>query len=468
LLLKYNNMKTYILISLFAIIFLAQCCIALSQNDAYNQLQQAAGNTSVYIPPVNGPVAVGEESSNYEYNNTNAQIIANYQSKAYEINNDGVYYHNSGNYNKAIRYYKKALWYDPYNETARNNLQNAKEAKQQYHENKRSALKQQRNQQHEYAQNQNTQPSKPNNQNENTQHNRRDLNSQNTTLNNNNESNAQALKANQDLEESKAKLSDLKVSLNNTNRLLKMYSQDLRNNTGELDKWAEMVDKTYQNTLDVSKEYFLNMFLKYSLLTNLDPENRDGPYRKLEDLLKSADPDMSSWLTKELTSQNIKPKDVEKFVELVLLGYDAETIGSKIFYGSSTDIKTKLDAVLFVNSVFEAADWVSYDKLKDAPMFKQIAGVKGITKPGDWFAQAKVVGEVYSDLVVQCVSWKNINELVKDNEEKSQKVDLLIIKQEQTIKQINCLEDCVKNPSGNCMNKCTGKTKLHTPPPFPE
>jgi len=439
-----------------------------SQSEAYNQLQNAAGNTSVYIPPVNGPVAVGEESSNNDYNNTNAQIIANYQSKAYDINNDGVYYHNSGNYNKAIRYYKKALWYDPYNETARQNLENAREAKRQYHENKRNALRNHRHQQNEYAQNQNTQVSQPDNQNENTQHNRRDLNSQTATENNNNTANAQALKADQDLKESTAKLSDLKFSLNNTNRLLRMYSQDLRNNTGELDKWAEMVDKTYQNTLDVSKEYFLNMFLKYSLLTNLDPEFRDGPYRKLEDLLKSTDPDMSSWLTKELTSQNIKPKDVEKFVELVLLGYDAETIGSKIFYGSSMDIKTKLDAVLFVNSVFEAADWVSYETVKDAPMFKQMAGVKGITKPGDWFSQAKVVGEVYSDLVVQCVSWKNINELVTDNEEKSQKVDLLIIKQEQTIKQINCLEDCIKNSGGNCMNKCTGKTKLHTPPPLPE
>ena len=141
---------------------------------------------------------------------------------------------------------------------------------------------------------------------------------------------------------------------------------------------------------------------------------------------------------------------------------------SKIFYGSSSDVLTKLDAVLFVNSVFEAADWVSYDKLKEAPMFKQMAGVKGITKPGDWFAQAKVVGEVYSDLVVQCVSWKNINELITDNEEKYQKIDLLIIKQEQTIKQINCLEECIKGTDGKCINKCTGKTKLHTPPPFPE
>ncbi|HOZ30067.1 MAG TPA: tetratricopeptide repeat protein [Bacteroidales bacterium] len=460
---KVKKIKPYLLLFL-----ITQCFVLHSQNEAYNQLQEAAGNTSVYIPPVNGPVAVGEETSDYNNYNNNAQIIANYQSKAYDINNDGVYYHNSGNYNKAIRYYKRALWYDPYNETVRQNLKNAREAKNIYRGNKKTATRQYRQDQREIAQNQNTQDSKPNNQNENTHNNRRDLNTQNSLENTNSEANSEALKANQELEDSKAKLSDLKFSLDNTNKLLKMYSQSLINNTGELDSWAEMVDKTYQNTLNVSKEYFLNMFLKYSLLTNLDPEYRDGPYQKLEELLKSNDPNMSSWLTKELTSQNIKPKDVEKIVELVLLGYDAETIGSKIFYGSSTDILTKMDAVLFVNSVFEAADWVSYDKLKDASLFKQMAGVKGITKPGDWFAQAKVVGEVYSDLVVQCVSWKNINELVTDNEQKSHKVDALIIKQEQTIKQINCLEECIKNSGGDCMYKCTGKTKLHTPPPFPE
>ncbi|MDD3741779.1 MAG: hypothetical protein PHH30_11110, partial [Bacteroidales bacterium] len=366
-------MKTEFIKNIFLVLLIAQCFNAVSQNNAYNQLQEAAGNTSVYIPPVNGPVAVGEETSDYNNYNNNAQIIANYQSKAYDINNDGVYYHNSGNYNKAIRYYKRALWYDPYNETARNNLQNAREANRKYKENKKNALKQHRNQQNEYAQNQNTQDSKPNSQNENAQNNRRDLDQQNTLENTNTEANSEALKANQELEDSKAKLSDLKFSLDNTNRLLRTYSKSLINNTGELDSWAEMVDKTYQNTLNVSKEYFTNMFLKYSLLTNLDPEYRDGPYKKLEELLKSGDPNMSSWLTKELTSQNIKPKDVEKIVELVLLGYDAETIGSKIFYGSSSDVLTKLDAVLFVNSVFEAADWVSYDKLKEAPMFKQMA-----------------------------------------------------------------------------------------------
>jgi len=99
-------------------------------------------------------------------------------------------------------------------------------------------------------------------------------------------------------------------------------------------------------------------------------------------------------------------------------------------------------------------------------MFKQMANAKGKTMPGDWFTQAKVIGEVYSDLVVQCVSWSSINRLTEDSESMTQKVNLLIYKQEQTMKQIECLEDCIGGPDGKCMNKCTGKSKLHTPPPF--
>lgn len=464
-------MKTRVY-KLFILIFLiTQYISVFSQNNAYNQLQEAAGNTSVYIPPVNGPVAYGEESQSNQSNNTNAQMIATYQSKAYEINNDGVYYHNSGNYKKAIRYYRKALWYDPYNETALRNLQSAREANRIHNENKRGAIRDHNRQQREYAQsqNQNTKPTHTDNSDEDLRNGRRRPNT-NEPINNISSKNAEmdAKKAYTDLEESKTKLTDLKASLDNTNRLLKIYSKSLANNTGELDKWAETVDKTYQNTLNVSKEYFTSMFLKYSLLTNLDPKYRDGPYKKLEELLLSADPEKSTWLTKELALQNLSAENVNTIVDWILLGYDAESLGVNIFSGSPDEIKTKLDAVLFVNSVFETANWVNYDLVKDAPMFKQMAGVKGITKPGDWFSQAKVVGEVYSDLVVQCVSWNNINELVSDNKDKTQKVNLLIIKQEQTIKQINCLEDCMNNSDGNCMNRCTGKTKLHTPPPFLE
>jgi tetratricopeptide (TPR) repeat protein len=418
---KLNN-KFFVLAIVIAI-----CNYAFSQGEAYNQLQQAAGGSSVYVVPVNGPIAVGEESQPSQANNTNAQIIAGYQSKAYEFNNDGVSHHNSGNYQKAIKYYKKALWYDPYNETARNNLNNARKAKRLYNENKRVAKNEQRKQRRETQQI----LEQPKDVTDNNASERDRIN--NPTSNSgisdliNEKARLEAEKANADLEESREKLTELKTSLDNTNRLLMIYSKSLANNSGELDKWAEMVDKTYQNTMNVSKEYFLNMFLKYSLLTNLDSQYRNGAYKKLEELLKSNDPQLNSWLTKELALQGIKVTDVEKFVDLVLLGCDAETLGSNIFSGSPDKIKTNLDAVIFVNSVFEAADWANYENFKDAPMFKQMAGVKGLTKPGDWFSQAKVVGEVYSDLVVQCISWQNINELVSDNEEKSHKVDMLIL-----------------------------------------
>jgi tetratricopeptide (TPR) repeat protein len=447
-------------------IFLGVIISIFAQNDAYQQLQEAAGTNSGYIPPVNGPTILGDDANNSYTNNANAQIIANYQTKAVSINNEGVVYHNSGNYNKAIRYYKKALWYNPYSEVARNNLKNARNAQKIYNKNKRITQSNNRE-----AKRINKKVVKEQN-NHNNQQNLSQLAileaKPNTNTDSEQDLNAkiEAEKAVQDLEEAQYILTDLKSRLNKTNRLLKTYSKSLANNSQELDTWAEMVDKTYKNTLNVSKEYFTQMFMKYNLLTNFDPKYKNGPYLKLKELLSSTDPKKSTWLINEFADKHLNPSDVEYVVGLLMLNNDAKSLTSQMFDGNSDKTKTNLDAVLFVNSIFESAKWIKYDDLKDAPFFRQMANGKNKTMPGEWFTQAKVIGEVYSDLVVQCVSWNNINRLNEDNAAKIQKVNLLIYSQERTVEQIKCIENSIKDDNLNNVNKCIGKTKLHTPPPF--
>ncbi len=463
-------MKT-ILISIF-ILSISAVAYLNAQDDAYQQLRRAAG-TDVNVPPVNGPVPVGEESSYNNSSNSEAMIIANYQYKAVSVNNEGVNYQNSGRYRAAIRAYKKALWYDPYNETAKNNLAGAREALRITRQNNRNSkayakAEAERNALAEKERQAQAERDRIARQEQESTQNNSNLNNTHQTGNDiiSRQVQIESEKAQKDLDEAKQKLSVLKTSLDNTNKQLKMYSKSLANNSGELESWGETVDKTYANTLKVSQEYFMQMFLKYSLLTNFDPKYKNGPYQKLEELLQSSDPVKKQWLLNEFADKNLNPDDVSKFVDLIMTNADAASLSSEIFFGDANSTKTQLDAVLFINSVFEAKDWVKYDELKDCPMFKQMANAKGKTMPGDWFTQAKVIGEVYSDLVVQCVSWKTINRLTEDSESMTQKVNLLIYKQEQTIKQINCLEECIKNSNGKCMNSCTGKSKLHTPPPF--
>lgn len=453
---KCNYMKKFNVQIIFTICL---CGYVFTQsNNAYQQAREMAGNPNIYIPPVNGPVAVGEESSSSEYN-SNAVIISSYINKAEEINNQGVYYHNSGNYNKAIKYYKKALWYNPYNETARENLKNAIEAKKIYRKNKKEAIRSY-NKEKRILKKQEELFIAEQRKKEKDEEKEKKIYDSKIEL----KAKTDAEKAVNDLKEATQKLSELKSSLDNTNRYLKLYTQALVNNNSELDKWGQLADNTYKNTLNVSKEYFMNMFLKYSLLNNLDPQYRNGPYKKIQEFLNN-NSEMNNWLKTELYSSNIDPDRIEKLVNLFLTTSDAAALESQIFFGTSNEVSKNLDAVLFINNLFDATGLVKYDKFKDLPMFKQMDKMKGVTSPADWFTQAKVVGEVYSDIIVQYYSWKNINELLNDNEEKSQKIDELITKQKYTISQINCLEECIKRPDGKCMNKCTGKTKLHTPPP---
>lgn len=122
---------------------------------------------------------------------------------------------------------------------------------------------------------------------------------------------------------------------------------------------------------------------------------------------------------------------------------------------------TTLRILMLINGMFETAHISSYETLikeKELPF--------GLDKlPGEYFEQAKMIGTVIASLESTAYSWFHIRKLNASNEEMAQKVALYSAGMEQRMKEIDCLEKCIKRNSANCLEECTGKTKLSTPPP---
>jgi hypothetical protein len=417
-------------IQIFCLMLLCTLIPANNQINAQSAIGQLEHMTGVRIDR-------GNSSSSYNTNTTSSYSASYYRrlEKASDYNERAIRFMNSGDYSKAIRMLKKAQWYDPFNTTVKSNLAKA-----------RAAL----------ANDKKTQSILSNSSNNN--------NPQPITETSSNASEAKVIQAEQKLEEAKQKVVALKKDVKRIHELLKMYTKSLQNNSSEFDKWGKTVDNAYQNTLNNSKEYVVQLFVKYSLFNSLDPEQKAGIYKKLNNLFHTNDPNTKRWLIEELASKNLTLDDIENVSNGInLLGDEAS-----LLKGDPNKIKQSLDAALFVNSIFETFKIVNYDDLIKTPFFKQMAKMSGKTAPGDFFAQAKMIGETYTDLAAICYSWYSINRLTEDTESMTQKVNNLISKQNIEMKQIDCLEQCIEIKSMNCMYTCTGKTRFQTPPPLPE
>ena len=185
--------------------------------------------------------------------------------------------------------------------------------------------------------------------------------------------------------------------------------------------------------------------------------NLDNLTMSFRSILQSNDPQMQKWLAMETKLKGITPDKVEDLVDKVEKGFDL----NDLLKGEQTGIKPKLDAMLFVNSLFETFNICDYKKLM---VKEKLFGSKEIA--GEYFDKAKLIGETYTDLTSICYSWFMINKLTGENEEIAQKVNLLSFNMQYQMKQIDCLKKCMKNYTQNCNEKCTGVTKLSTPPPL--
>lgn len=240
--------------------------------------------------------------------------------------------------------------------------------------------------------------------------------------------------------EAREKTIKLKREVAGIQTLLRQCTKSLTNNTSEFDKWGDTVDKAYNSVLKSSPEFFMGLFLKYGLFKGLKELRKDS-FDKLGKYLNSPDSKIQEWLQKELGGRSV---DAEKLKQLVDLGQAEGDFATLI--ETEDEIRQNLDAVILVCDLLDIVG----------------KGVPG----GESFQYARVIGETYADLTSISYSWFSINRLQQDRAKLTVEVDSLSFRMDQCMKEIDCLEVCVSEYTDRCMERCTGKTRLHSPPPL--
>jgi len=233
---------------------------------------------------------------------------------------------------------------------------------------------------------------------------------------------------------------------------LKNYTKALTNNNSELEKWGKTVDDSYNNVLENSKGYLAGMFIKYNLMGGLKRQFQKDVFKKMGNLMNSSNPEIQKWLAREMKAVDVKADRIQDVIDRVSLGGDL----AEILASDKEKAGSNLKVLLFLNGVLETSHLSQYETL-----MKETLGAM----PGEYFEQAKMIGETYADLAAICYSWFSIRKLNADNNEMANKVNILSIGVEQRMKEIDCLERCMKKYTDRCLENCTGKTKWSTPPP---
>lgn len=256
----------------------------------------------------------------------------------------------------------------------------------------------------------------------------------------------------QKLEDAENTILAFRKDIKNAQGYMKNYIKALQNNNSELEKWAATTDEAYNNVLNNSKGYLAGMFIKYNLMGCLKGEVQKDVFKKMGNLMHSSNPAIQKWLANQLKMADIRMDKLQDVIDRVSLGGDlAEIIGS-----DPEKAGYNLKILSFLNGVLETSHITAYETF-----MKKYLGAM----PGEYFEQAKMIGETYSDLAAICYSWYSIRKLNTDNEDMAQKVALLSAGMEQRMHEIECLKDCMKNYTDRCLENCTGKTRWSTPPP---
>ena len=256
----------------------------------------------------------------------------------------------------------------------------------------------------------------------------------------------------QKLEDAENTIVAFRKDIKNAQGYMKNYIKALQNNNSELEKWAATTDEAYNNVLNNSKGYLAGMFIKYNLMGCLKGEVQKDVFKKMGNLMHSSNPAIQKWLANQLKNADIRMDKLQDVIDRVSLGGDlAEIIGS-----DPEKAGYNLKILSFLNGVLETSHITAYETF-----MKKYLGAM----PGEYFEQAKMIGETYSDLAAICYSWYSIRKLNTDNEDMAQKIALLSAGMEQRMHEIECLKDCMKNYTDRCLENCTGKTRWSTPPP---
>lgn len=423
-----QHFKTAFILS-FATVAVIQ--VNAQGGSAYGQLRSMT-DFQPNIPMPSNPSAVGSGSSasSTTYQMTKADYDRAYSEFLNEtgnkINDKGVKFFNEKNYVKALRSFEKALKYLPDNAVIKKNIENtrnqiayekAAKERERYNEEMRKYNEKKRKELEDY---------------------------------NRKTCEKEISKAITEIAKTKKQISIIQTHL-------RSYNKELHNNAGEFEKWGKLSEEALNNTISNSKEYVLTMFLKYGLLNALDPEMKIKAYSTLQKYLKSGNPAIQQWLLKQCTINNVDKDVMEGIVNGVLASKDI----ADLLTSDKPTLQKQMNALLLINSIFEGAKLVDYGIL---------FGDKYPGAPGDYFDQAKMIGETYCDLVSQCLSWYNINKLNDRTEVIGENVRILSTNMQCQQKKLECLQQCLENAvnnktSKNCVNNCSGVSRLSSPVP---
>lgn len=246
------------------------------------------------------------------------------------------------------------------------------------------------------------------------------------------------------IDAAKKRIPDLERDVKGLQTLLKQFGASMRGNVSEFEKWQETFNAAADNSWKNAKEYGLSMFLQYNLMGSLESRVKKDVFNKLDNLINSSDPKMRKWLGEQMKKRNIELGWVKKGVTAITLGSDFKALVS----GDPRDAGKALDALLFVNDLLEATKVVSWTG-------------------SQYFQQAKMIGETYTDLAAFGLSCANVRKVEKATDAYSREIKHLSTKLQGSVKEMNCLKGCLEKYSERCFDRCTGKTRFGTPPPVP-
>jgi len=251
-----------------------------------------------------------------------------------------------------------------------------------------------------------------------------------------------------------ARIAELRLDISKTQVALKRLSKDLMNNSSEFETWGNTVDEATRNTLEKSKEYVLSLFVDQILVGKLDRDfTKNVLYKKLDELVNAQDPAVKAWLGQQYLERKVTAESMKQTLTLLQSSPDLTEHVAGLFGAITPENGKELDSLILAGDLLNSLNRTYKD---------QLGVLHKLEMP---LQHAKMIGEAYTDVAAICYSWFNINELTAKNDDYIREVNVLSGRMEYAMKEMHCLEGCVKGPDASCMERCQGRSRLSTPPP---
>lgn len=249
----------------------------------------------------------------------------------------------------------------------------------------------------------------------------------------------------QEIQTAKKRLYELQHNIKTIQGHLRTFSKTMLNNNSQLESWENTVDVAVKDTWDKGTEYLLSLPFDY------------GTY-KLEELAKARAAEIDKEALRaleELTGTTDPAKKARYRAAYHWLKKEQKIANYEL---------TQLNNLGALKTTYDLYAW---DISRDEDYKKTIEGLSWlagiISKP---FSHIKMSVEAYTNVISECVAWRNISQITKKNEAYSKKVKELSFRMEKHMKETECLQTCIGNYSDGCVNRCRGGSRLHTPPPM--